>query len=377
MDTTVAEHVRHRRGALAHAVSPRAWRSTMAVDMSRASVGVPIRVGIAVGFVLVVGGLIGARDVAGFAALGALVSAFCRPDPYSVRVGRLTALGIGIIASVIVGSVLGVANASPALEVTTIALWGGLAALLIGTLRVAGPGAVVFVFAANGAMGFAADLSDLTRAAVATGVGAICGALASLAPWLARGAWNRIRGHVDDAPEAGSAAVRYESIWTTMRRRPDHALLVNAGRIVAAIAASAALAMAVGLSHPMWAAMGAMAAMQGVSYHITVQRGLQRLLGNIAGAVIAAALLGLGLGYWGAVVAIVACQIAAEIWAPVNYAIASTAVTPMALLLTALSAGLTPEAAIDRVADTLIGIVVGIVIAAVTITGTERRAVSG
>ncbi|RPA10185.1 FUSC family protein [Gordonia sp. OPL2] len=373
MSTTVVEHVRHRRGALAHAVSPHAWRSTMAVDMSRASVGVPIRVGIAVGFVLVVGGLVGARDVAGFAALGALVSAFCRPDPYPVRVGRLAALGIGIVASVLIGSVLGVTHASPTIEVTTIALWGAVAALLIGTLRVAGPGAVVFVFAANGAMGFAADLSDLSRAAVASLLGAVCGAVASLSPWLVRGAWNRIRGRVDDALDAGSATVRYESIWTTLGRRPHHALLVNAARIAAAIAASAAIAMAVGLSHPMWAAMGAMAAMQGVSYHITVQRGLQRLLGNIAGAVVAAALLGLGLGYWGAVVAIVACQIAAEIWAPVNYAIASTAVTPMALLMTALSAGLTPEAAIDRVVDTLIGIVVGIVIAAVTITGSELR----
>ncbi|MFW0785363.1 FUSC family protein [Gordonia sp. CPCC 206044] len=369
---TSVDQVRHRRGALAHAMKPSVWRSTLAVDMSRTGFAVPFRVGIAVGLVLVVGGLTGQRDVAGFAALGALISAFCRPDPYRVRTGRLAVLGVATVASVGVGASIGLADAPLTVEIAVIALLGGAAALLVGALHITGPGAVVFVFAANGAVSFAHTTGDLTRAMVAAAIGALVGAAASLAPWIAEGVRSRLRPAASPDPAVSAPTVRYESIRTTLTRRPGNDLLANSFRIVAGIAASAAIATAIGLSHPMWAAMGAMAAMQGVRYHVTVQRGLQRLIGNIAGGVIAAILLGIGLGYWQAVIAIVACQIVAEIMAPANYAIASTAVTPMALLLTALSAGLTPDAALDRVADTLIGIVVGIVIAAVTITRQDR-----
>ncbi|GAA3724103.1 FUSC family protein [Gordonia hankookensis] len=377
---TRIDQVRDRRGALLYAVHPQMWRSSLRLDLSRASVAVPIRVGFAVGSVLIVGGLAGQRDVAGFAALGALTSAFCRPDPYRVRVGRLVVLGIGIVASVGLGVALGLSGAPLVAEIAAVAVLGGLAALLVGMLHIAGPGAVIFVFAATGAMGFAQDANDVARALVATTLGAICGAVASLAPWLLRNSWQMIRPAATTALDTEHPTVRHESIRTTLRRRPRDELLVNSCRIAVAIVVSAVAASAAGLSHPMWAAMGSMSAMQGVAYHVTVQRGWQRLLGNVVGAVIAATLLGLGLGYWGAVVAIVVCQIVAEVSAPVNYAIASVAVTPMALLLTALSAGLAPAAAVDRVIDTLIGVVVGIVVAALTVTGSGRiisRAAAG
>ncbi|NED63376.1 FUSC family protein, partial [Streptomyces sp. SID10244] len=67
------------------------------------------------------------------------------------------------------------------------------AALLVGMLHIAGPGAVIFVFAATGAMGFAQDANDVARALVATTLGAICGAVASLAPWLLRNSWQMVR----------------------------------------------------------------------------------------------------------------------------------------------------------------------------------------
>lgn len=117
--------------------------------------------------------------------------------------------------------------------------------------------------------------------------------------------------------------------------------------------------------------MGAVAAMQGVGYHVTVHRGVQRLLGNVGGGVLAAGLLALPLGYWGAVVAIIVFQVAAEVASTVNYALTSLAVTPMALLLTGLGSGLAPGAAVDRVFDTAVGIVVGIGVAAITISGAE------
>ncbi|MFW0795741.1 FUSC family protein [Gordonia sp. CPCC 205515] len=359
---SLTSHVRGRSSALAHSVRPTTWRAALTIDMSRAAVAAPIRVGIAIAVVLIVGGLTGHRDIAGFAALGAVIAAFCRPDPYRVRAGRLFAIGVGIVAATAAGGVLGTLHAPASVQIIAVAVLAGLAALLVGMLRIVGPGAVIFVFAAAAAVGSVHDTDMLRRAVIATALGAIVGAIASLAPWL--------------LGRARSEHTKYESVWRMLTRAPQKELVSNCVRIVVASAASAAAATALGLSHPMWAAMGAMTALQGIAYHVTVQRGVQRLLGNIAGAALAAILLGIGLGYWGAVIAIVIFQVVAEIMSTVNYALCSMAVTPMALLLTALSAGLTPAAAVDRIADTLIGVVIGIVVAALTITRGDLRALT-
>ncbi|MGK2886840.1 MAG: FUSC family protein [Rhodococcus sp. (in: high G+C Gram-positive bacteria)] len=107
--------------------------------------------------------------------------------------------------------------------------------------------------------------------------------------------------------------------------------------------------------------------MQGVTFQSTVQRGIQRLLGNMAGAAIAAGLLALSPGYWQAVLAVVAFQVTAELLVVKNYALLSIAVTPMALILTGLAGHLSPAVAIDRVGDTLVGVLIVITVAAVTI----------
>ncbi|MGW0634872.1 FUSC family protein [Nocardia salmonicida] len=150
-------------------------------------------------------------------------------------------------------------------------------------------------------------------------------------------------------------------------------VLGNAARIALASAGAGWFAVAAGLDHPLWASMGAMAAMQGVSYALTVQRAIQRLLGNVGGAVIGALLIAAGLGYWPTVVMIVVLQVTAELAATRNYALTSLSVTPMALLMVGLGVHLSPEIGVSRIVDTLIGVTVGVVVAAVTISRTDRQ----
>ncbi|TQF73338.1 FUSC family protein [Rhodococcus spelaei] len=150
-------------------------------------------------------------------------------------------------------------------------------------------------------------------------------------------------------------------------------VLGNAMRIGLASVCAGWFAAAVGLDHPLWASMGAMAAMQGVTYALTVQRGIQRLLGNVGGAVVAAVLIGAGLGYWQTVVAIVVLQVTAELTAARNYALTSLAVTPMALLMVGLGSDISPEIGVSRVVDTLVGVAVGVIVAAVTISRSDRQ----
>ncbi|WP_197037899.1 MULTISPECIES: FUSC family protein [Actinomycetes] len=350
--------VHRSRSALLHSLDPQTWRSAViTVETGNTAVASAVRVGLAVALVLVVGGLTGHRDVAGFAALGALTSAFCRPDPFRVRLPRLVVTGVMVTGYVAFGAVLGAARVSLATEVVAIALAAGFAALILGALRVVGPGPVVMVFAAAGAADFADSADDVWKASTAAVIGAVVGVVASLAPWFAT--WVQ-REHPHPSPARSS-------LVQELKRIGDAELLSRSIRIVVAGGVAAGIVAAVGLQHPMWAAMGAVATLQGVNYHLTVTRGVQRLLGNVGGAAIAAGLLALPIGYWGAVVLIAVLQVLAETLVTVNYALCSLLVTPMALMLTALGAGLAPEVAVDRVVDTAVGVVIAVVLAAFTI----------
>lgn len=145
-----------------------------------------------------------------------------------------------------------------------------------------------------------------------------------------------------------------------------------AGRVVLAAAVAGWLAAGIGLDHPLWASMGAMAAMQGISYTHTVERGIQRLLGNVAGAVVAAALIALSLGFWQTAIVIAVLQIGAEVMAARNYGLCTLFVTPMALLVVGLGSTVGPEIGVSRVLDTVVGVVIGILVAAVTVSVTDR-----
>jgi hypothetical protein len=145
-----------------------------------------------------------------------------------------------------------------------------------------------------------------------------------------------------------------------------------AGRVVLAAALAGWFAAGVGLDHPMWASMGAMAAMQGITYAGTVERGIQRFLGNVAGAAVAAGLIALSLGYWQTALLIVVLQTCTEVAAARNYGLCTVFVTPMALLIVGLGTSVGPEIGIGRVLVTVVGVAVGIVVAAVTLGTTDR-----
>ena len=144
-------------------------------------------------------------------------------------------------------------------------------------------------------------------------------------------------------------------------------------RMAAAAALSGWAAVGLGLEHPLWATMGAIAALQGLSYATTVQRSIQRLVGNVIGAIVAVGILSLALGFWPSVVLVIIFQVLAELLVLKNYTLTTIAVTPMALIMTGLGTTLGPEAALSRVADTLVGVVIGTIVAAVSISRSDRQ----
>ncbi|MGO1501475.1 MAG: FUSC family protein [Marinobacter sp.] len=99
----------------------------------------------------------------------------------------------------------------------------------------------------------------------------------------------------------------------------------------AALAAYAAYGF--GASYAGWAAMGAVAVLQGAHLHITMNRALQRTFGNLVGAVLVALLLAAEPSLWIVIVLVALLAFATEEIIGANYGLGQILVTPMALLM--------------------------------------------
>ncbi|MCX4976750.1 FUSC family protein [Streptomyces sp. NBC_00620] len=137
-----------------------------------------------------------------------------------------------------------------------------------------------------------------------------------------------------------------------------------------ALAGYASLALGVG--RPYWALVTA-ASLYQANVTLTWSRGVQRVVGNLVGVLVFAAVVPLAhLGKVALVLCVLAFNFGAEALIGRNYWLGSICVTPMALLITEFARSQQPgELITDRVVDTLVGALIGFV-AAVAVT--NRRA---
>lgn len=145
--------------------------------------------------------------------------------------------------------------------------------------------------------------------------------------------------------------------------------------IVFAAGAAALIAYAAGWNHPSWAAIGAVAVMQGAHLDITLHRALQRMAGTLVGALIVWFILESQPPFWAIVGMVVIFQFITEVVIGYNYALGQIAITPMALLMTYLAAPVADatQMSVERVFDTMLGAILGIVFAVVFSTWDDRR----
>ncbi|MBX4176327.1 FUSC family protein [Streptomyces geysiriensis] len=155
---------------------------------------------------------------------------------------------------------------------------------------------------------------------------------------------------------------------------------VAAARPLAPIALRTALgcalagyaSLALGIGRPYWALVTA-AALYQANLTLTWSRAVQRVVGNLAGVLLFAALAPLAhLGQALLVLFCLALNFGAEALITRNYWLGSVCVTPMALLITEFAGYQRPgELITERVVDTLVGALVGFLAAVVV---TNRRA---
>ncbi|MCT9082140.1 FUSC family protein [Streptomyces fulvoviolaceus] len=130
--------------------------------------------------------------------------------------------------------------------------------------------------------------------------------------------------------------------------------------------------LALGIGRPYWALVTA-ASLYQANVTLTWSRGVQRVVGNLAGVLLFAAVVPLAhLGPAALVLCCLAFNFGAEVLISRNYWLGSVCVTPMALLITEFTGVQEPGRLItERLVDTLVGALVGFV-AAVAVT--NRRA---
>jgi hypothetical protein len=123
------------------------------------------------------------------------------------------------------------------------------------------------------------------------------------------------------------------------------------------------LSMGSGLGHQYWAMVAAVVPLQALRARHVVFRGMQRITGTLLGLIPLAIVLWINPGPWGTVVAVGICQFIVELVVVRQYLIAQMFVTPLALLSISLSGHLSPATMLkDRVAETIIGSVVGMAV---------------
>lgn len=345
----------HRLTLIRDLAHPDQFRAALRPNRASGTLGGAVRCGVTVTLAFLVVALTGHAELAGFASLGALASLFGRDEPYPWRWRLMTLGGLSLTASVTLCATLTALGAPAALLLVAIAAIAALATAACALLRTGPPGGTIVIFAAGAGMAPLAGpagsavgervLTTLLGAAIAV---LVCnaGAVLRWARRLPLGARPRPRDLIRGADRSVLSA----------------ATIVLCGSLVAGTVATLA-----GWGHPAWAAMGATAVLHGRDIHHMGQRAIQRGLGTVGGAAIAIPLLGAHLPFWAVAVLVVILQTVTEVVVARHYGLAMLTITPMALLMTSIGSGAQPLGlGADRVLDTLMGALVGVVVAVAT-----------
>lgn len=296
-------------------------------------------------------------ELVGFPALGALAALFGRFAPLSKRHGIVWICAVQLTGAVFITSLASLVGLPAPMVVLTVALVAAASSIMFSYWNLGGPGAVIIVFAAGAAMTPVDSWQLLVERTVATAAGGVVA-------WLITTSTDFLRlrelSKVQPAPDD---------------KRPFKHIVIAGTRIGAGAAAAALIAYAAGWAHPSWAAIGATAVMQGGHLHITMHRALQRMAGTLLGSLIVWLILAAEPPFWLIVAAIALFQAITEIIIGYNYALGQIMITPMALLMTYLA---TPgvsaaQMSIERVFDTMLGAILGIVFAVIFSSIDDRR----
>jgi hypothetical protein len=270
-----------------------------------------------------------------YAAFGAFTSLYGRNHVHLSRLAMQASAGAALTASVVLGVLVGVLDSRAWAAVPVAAAIAAGGAMLSGAQDWHPPGSLFLVFAFGAVASFPHDLEDLPIALVVTGSTVL---------------FSLVVGNV-------GAYLRRQR---TQALRLAPALTWEPVKYAVAALVSGSIATGVGIGHPYWAMVAAVAPLSARGITAQIVRAGHRMFGTVMGLLTSAALLALGMSPVQTVLTVAVLQILAELFVGRNYGLALLFVTPMALLMGQISAPRPMgELLFDRGVETAIGVVVG------------------
>jgi hypothetical protein len=315
-----------------------AARHFVAVRRIPPASGVAFRAGISVLVPLLAVVALGHLDWSPYAAFGAFTAIYGRNHVHLSRAAMQASAGAAFTASVIAGVLVGSGSSRAWVAVGAAAVVAAVGAALAKAQDWHPPGPMFLVFAFGAVASAPHVLADVP---VAAGVTAASALFALVVGSLAGLVWGE-----------PSRPSRPRSVWTW-----------NSVRCAVAVLLAGGTATAVGIGHPYWAMVAAVAPLSAPGITHQVVRAGHRIVGTLGGLLTAAVVLTLALAPVPMVLAIAVLQVATEWLIGRNYALALLFITPMALLMGQIAAPRPVGSLLfDRAVETVIGAVIGLLI---------------
>lgn len=338
---------------------PLHWKKLFTLGPAQRDHRAGLRAGFGVFLPLLVLLGIGRIDLALFAVFAAFTNIYGRGPSFRLRL-RAQLRGGGLMWLVIVAAVVTGALLEPA---TSLGMWAtigvttlisGVCALAVGLLRIRPTGSLFHIFAFAAIATLPLEVAPVEALTTATATFLLGLAIGQFGRWWQRPE-HRVRAAAQPNPFAQPlAAGEQRALW-------GQAL----GHLVAAgVAGTIAhlLQPSLGIEHTYWAMVAAVVPLVGHTTRDGVARGIHRVLGTAVGLVVMALVIWVDPPLWSLVLIIGLFQFATEMLVIRNYFWAQVCITPLALIGVSLSRE--PSAALlyDRIVETAIGAVVGILV---------------
>lgn len=283
---------------------------------------VAIRAGVAVGLPLALLWLVGRTDLALYTTFGAFTSFYGRSHSHVTRAKLQTTAALALVAAVGIGAVTAVSDERTWLVVPITAGYAGLATLVSNSFGWRPAGSLFTVFALSATASIPGSIADAVLATALTAGSAGLALVIGVAGLFRPAARSRMETVWGIDPVRVS---RRRSTWEDVLRTSVVVLLAGA------------IPTALSVDYPYWSMVAAAASVSGLDITSRFVRAGHRLVGTIVGVGVAGAIFLVAPPPLITIVIVCLLQVAAELFVVRNYGLALVFVTPLALVMVALS----------------------------------------
>ncbi|MER7273851.1 FUSC family protein [Dactylosporangium sp. NPDC000244] len=270
-----------------------------------------------------------------YAAFGAFTSLYGRNHVHLSRAAMQASAAAALTVSVVLGVLVGSLESRALVAVPAAALVAAAGAVLAAAQDWHPPGPLFLIFAFGAVASAPHQVSDVAVAAAVAGASSLFALVVGNVGSLVR--------------RQRSRPARLAHVWTWEPVRYALAVVLAGG-----------LATGIGIGHPYWAMVAAVAPLSAPGRTAQLVRAAHRILGTLLGLLPSAALLAMHLPPYATVLVVAALQIVTELLAGRHYGLALLFITPMALLMGQLTvARPAGQLLLDRGVETVIGGLIG------------------